>query len=89
MEKLEHHWDMAKEQAAKEGRKDDYAYITGILKKSLKIKSSTLATQLVAAMKEKDELSKVQTEKAFEIGAAARLAACGDMLDALMNKDED
>lgn len=27
---LEHKWDTAKEAAAKQGRKEDYAYITGI-----------------------------------------------------------
>ncbi len=69
MEKLEHHWEMAKEQAAKAGRGDDYAYITGILKKSLSIKSYVLATQLVAALREKD------LEIGAKLQASARLQA--------------
>jgi len=54
MKKLEHHWDMAKKQAAKAGRGEDYAYIVGILKKSLSIKSYVLATNLVKAMRKRD-----------------------------------
>lgn len=69
MEKLEHHWDMAKEQAAKAGHSDDYPYIVGILKKSLSIKSYVLATQLVAALREKD------LEMGVKLGAATRLKA--------------
>lgn len=37
---LETKWEHAKEVAAKEGQKDNYAYITSIFKKSLGIKAS-------------------------------------------------
>ena len=47
--KLEHHWNMAKEAAEDAGRKDDFAYITGIFKKSLGIEASPL--KIEAAMR--------------------------------------
>jgi hypothetical protein len=40
VEHVERLWDNAKDKAAKEGKGEDYAYITGILKKSMSIKST-------------------------------------------------
>jgi alpha-L-fucosidase len=41
LDKAEEYWDRAKEQAAKQGHKDDYAYIVGIVKKMLGLESQS------------------------------------------------
>ena len=40
-------WQMAKERAADEGRSEDYAYITGIVKKALKLEGESLFIDLL------------------------------------------
>jgi hypothetical protein len=49
--RLEHLWSQAKEIAKDEGRADDYAYITGIFKRSAGIKASLQVTMLCAAVR--------------------------------------
>ena len=49
---VERLWDTAKEQAAKAGHKDDYAYITGILNQmvgasSLRVEAATRLSHLI------------------------------------------
>jgi len=41
-------WNKAKEQADKQGKSDDYAYITGILKKMLLIESVLISPEKLA-----------------------------------------
>lgn len=49
--RLEHLWDQAKDIAEEAGRGDDYAYITGIFKKSAGIKASLNVTMISAAVR--------------------------------------
>jgi hypothetical protein len=44
---VERLWDKAKELATKQGHTKDYAYITGILKRMLKLESSTFRDKIL------------------------------------------
>lgn len=45
IDKAEKIWDMAKSQAAKQGHKEDFAYIMGIVKKAMKVESLISAVE--------------------------------------------
>lgn len=62
-------WDTAKEQAAEQGKKEDFQYITGILKKMLKIKESKaeqLINKLLSESVQTDREARQEAEDVFK-----------------------
>lgn len=93
LDKAEELWDLAKEQAAKRGRDDDWPYIIGILKKMLNLESVADIDQMISQVVEGVDPSKVLE---FELtnrvivnleGVEDREVLMGSLLDLIRKVD--